>query len=72
MMAVGMKRPLASPWADGLVRLYQEWYGPMVRLAYLLTSDRLAAEELVQDAFVSVHRSGSGWTRHPPTCGSWW
>ena len=29
----------------------------MVRLAYLLTSDRLAAEELVQDAFVSVHRS---------------
>ncbi|HET9444391.1 MAG TPA: SigE family RNA polymerase sigma factor [Acidimicrobiales bacterium] len=51
---------VATPWADALVGLYRERYAPMVRLAYLLTGDRSAAEELVQDAFVSVHRS---WAR---------
>lgn len=52
-------------WAEPLVALYRERYGPMVRLAYLLTGDRAVAEELVQDAFVSVHR---GWDRatNPP------
>ena len=41
----------------GFVALYRERYGPMVRLAYLLTGSQAIAEELVQDAFVSVHRS---------------
>jgi len=52
-------------WKEPFVALYRERHGPMVRLAYLLTSDRAAAEELVQDAFVSVHRS---WARatNPP------
>lgn len=59
--------------------LYRERYEPMVRLAYLMTGDLGASEELVQDAFVSVHRS---WARveHPAgylrtavvnTCRSW-
>jgi RNA polymerase sigma-70 factor (sigma-E family) len=49
MMAVEMEDPL--------VELYRDRYEPMVRLAYLMVGDRAAAEELVQDAFVNVHRS---------------
>lgn len=44
-------------WDDDLVTLYRGRYEPMVRLAYLLTGNRSVAEELVQDAFVSVHRN---------------
>lgn len=51
-------------WDDDLVALYRERYDPMVRLAYLLTGDTAVAEELVQDAFVSVHRSWDH-ARHP-------
>lgn len=47
----------SEQWSPSLVDLYQERYAPMVRLAYLLTGDAAAAEELVQDSFVSVHRS---------------
>lgn len=47
----------AEPWSGPLVELYRERHQPMVRLAYLLTGDRGAAEELVQDAFIAVHRS---------------
>ena len=60
MMSTDMSRDLSVPWADGFVGLYRERYAPMVRLAYLLTADRSVAEELVQDAFVAVHRS---WAR---------
>ena len=49
---------------DPFVELYRARYDPMVRLAYLLTGDRAAAEELVQDAFVSVHRTW-GRAHHP-------
>jgi RNA polymerase sigma-70 factor (sigma-E family) len=35
--------------------LYRTQYGPMVRLAHLLTGSNTVAEELVQDAFVRVH-----------------
>ena len=51
--------------ADPLAELYRQRYEPMVRLAYLLTGDHSVAEELVQDAFVNVHRN---WHRaeHPP------
>ena len=41
----------------GFVALYRARYAPMVRLAYLLTGSQAVAEELVQDAFVAVHRS---------------
>jgi RNA polymerase sigma-70 factor (sigma-E family) len=50
---------------DDFEALYRERWDPMVRLAYLLTGSQAIAEELVQDAFVSVHRS---WARatNPP------
>lgn len=49
----------------GFVELYRSRYDAMVRLAYLMTGNRAVAEDLVQDAFVSVHRS---WARatNPP------
>jgi RNA polymerase sigma-70 factor (sigma-E family) len=37
-----------------LAELYERHAGEMVRLAYLLTGDRMHAEDLVQDAFVRV------------------
>jgi RNA polymerase sigma factor (sigma-70 family) len=49
--------PTAVPWPDDLVALYRDRHVPMVRLAYLLTSDRAVAEEVVHDAFVAVHRN---------------
>ena len=72
--------PAVVPWPPSLVDLYRERYGPMVRLAYLMTGDRSAAEELVQDAFVRVHRSWSSATNPPAYlrvavvngCRSWW
>lgn len=47
--------------ADGvhtfsLAQLYRREYGPIVRLAFLLVGSNEVAEELVQDAFVAVHR----------------
>ncbi len=50
---------------QAFVALYRERYDPMVRVAYLMTGSQAIAEELVQDAFVSVHRS---WDRatNPP------
>ena len=46
----------AEPWSHDFAGLYRDRYQPMVRLAYLLTGNQAVAEELVQDAFVSVHR----------------
>lgn len=69
-----------SAAVPGFEDLYRERYDPMVRLAYLLTSDRAAAEELVQDAFVKVHRQWDKGIEHPKaylrtavvnTCHSW-
>jgi len=51
--------------------LYREGYGPMVRLAYLLTGDRAVAEELVQEASQCTAR-GSGPRRRRPTRGRRW
>lgn len=62
MMATNMATPF---WADSLQSLYRERYEPMVRLAYLLTGDQAVAEELVQDAFINVHRSWSRATNPP-------
>lgn len=46
--------------AVSLVQLYQREYGSMVRLACLLVGSNEIAEELVQDAFVAVHRRWDG------------
>lgn len=51
-----MSSPRAA-WHDDLLALYRERYEPMVRLAYLLTGNRSVAEEIVQDAYVAVHRN---------------
>ena len=42
---------------DALVDLYRAHYAGLVRLAILLADDNAAAEDLVQDAFVKLHRS---------------
>lgn len=41
-------------WPPGLVALYQERHVALVRLAYLLTSDREVAEEVVHDAVLAL------------------
>jgi RNA polymerase sigma-70 factor (sigma-E family) len=48
----------ATPDADeALVALYTAHYRSLVRLAALLLHDTPAAEDVVQDAFVAMHRS---------------
>ena len=49
----GSARPCPAP-TDGLEALLRAEYGPMVRLAALMTDDDDIAEELVQDAFVRL------------------
>lgn len=46
----------ALPWAESFVSLYRSQREPMVRLAFLLTGGDSAAEELVHDAFIALHR----------------
>jgi RNA polymerase sigma-70 factor (sigma-E family) len=41
---------------EGVRELYAAHWAGLVRLAWLLVRDDLAAEEVVQDAFVAVHR----------------
>jgi RNA polymerase sigma factor (sigma-70 family) len=43
-----------ATWPEGLVALYVERRTALVRLAYLLTSDREVAEEVVQDAVLAM------------------
>jgi RNA polymerase sigma-70 factor (sigma-E family) len=40
-----------------LVELYRAHYAALVRLAVLLADDNASAEDLVQDAFVKLHRN---------------
>ena len=47
--------PPESTFAD----LYRDSHADMVRLAYLLTGSADVAQDVVQDAFVSVHRAWS-------------
>jgi RNA polymerase sigma-70 factor (sigma-E family) len=42
--------------ADDLAQVFHDRYEPMVRLAYLVTADWGAAEEVVQDSFLALHR----------------
>ena len=53
--------PAGSRDFDGL---FAQRYAPMVRLATLLVGNPAVAEELVQDAFVRVHRKWDG-VEHP-------
>jgi RNA polymerase sigma-70 factor (sigma-E family) len=49
--------PAVTRWDNALVRLYELHYDGLVRVAYLVSGDASAAEEIVQDAFVKAHRS---------------
>lgn len=80
LLIVTSERTTTSRTSLDFVELYQDRYDPMVRLAYLLTSDHAAAEELVQDAFVQVHGRWGHGIEHPKaylrtavvnTCRSW-
>jgi RNA polymerase sigma-70 factor (sigma-E family) len=46
-------------WAadTGVAELYAVHWASLVRLAWLLLRDQAVAEEVVQDAFIAVHRS---------------
>ena len=46
----------AQPWVESFVELYRSQREPMVRLAFLLTGGDAAAEEIVHDAFIALHR----------------
>jgi RNA polymerase sigma-70 factor (sigma-E family) len=56
---VPVPRAVALPAAT-FAELYRDANADMVRLAYLLTGSADVAQDVVQDAFVSVHRS---WAR---------
>ncbi len=47
-------------WPETLVELYRNEWLDLVRLAYLLTSQRAVAEEIVQESFIAVSRSWEG------------
>ena len=47
---------VAGAWDDVLVSLYGAQRLSLLRLAVLLTDDRAVAEDVVQDAFVALHR----------------
>ena len=47
-------------WDDDLVRLYEQHYDDLVRLAYLVSGLAAHAEEVVQDAFVRTQRAWAG------------
>ena len=44
-------------WGPPLVALYRQRYVGFVRLAYLMTGNRDAAQDIVQDSFVAASRS---------------
>jgi RNA polymerase sigma-70 factor (sigma-E family) len=54
-------RPSAD---DAIAELYAAHWTGLVRLAWLLLRDDLAAEEVVQDAFIAVHRRWDGLRDH--------
>jgi RNA polymerase sigma factor (sigma-70 family) len=60
LITMDLMEPAVAEWRDALVDLYRERQVALVRLAYLLTGDRAAAEEIVQDAFVAAQRSWDG------------
>ena len=56
-MAVRDRSDEGHPGADeGVRELYAAHWAGLVRLAWLLLRDDLAAEEVVQEAFIAVHR----------------
>lgn len=52
--------PADEAWPDDLVALYADRRVALVRLAYLLTSDREVAEEVVHDAVLALRPRWDG------------
>ena len=44
----------------GIVQLFEEQYRPLLRLALLLVDEPAAAEDVVQESFVRLHRAWGG------------
>jgi RNA polymerase sigma-70 factor (sigma-E family) len=51
--------PPAAPTDPTFADLYRDAYADMVRLAFLLTGSPEVSQDVVQDAFVAMHRSWS-------------
>jgi RNA polymerase sigma-70 factor (sigma-E family) len=57
--------PAPGPVAEeAIAQLYDQHWNRLVRLAALLTRDASVAEEIVQDAFISLHRRWDGLSEH--------
>jgi RNA polymerase sigma-70 factor (sigma-E family) len=52
----GLDDPTRWSADDALTALYRAHWRSLVRLAYLLVRDQSAAEDVAQDAFISMHR----------------
>ncbi len=57
--STGATAPAAVSADRGIADLYAAHWHRLVRLAWLLLRDQLAAEDVVQDAFVATHRHWS-------------
>jgi len=61
LVSQGPSWAAAGPAADqAMVRLYRRNFNALVRLASVVLKDTATAEEVVQDAFINMHR---GWHR---------
>ncbi len=56
MATSSTENPVQGPPGD-VAELFRLYRVPMIRMAYVLTSDSAIAEEIVQDAFLKVHAS---------------
>lgn len=59
MVAGASAATVTAEWdaEQAVTQLYSEHYRPLVRLATLLVRDYATAEEVVQDAFVAMHKA---------------
>jgi RNA polymerase sigma-70 factor (sigma-E family) len=55
--AIGIFEPSRAR-LDGLAEWFAAEHEPLLHLAYFLTGDRGAAEDIVQEAFVRIYRAG--------------
>ena len=53
-----------DPFADGLVELYRSYAPDLLEMLWVFVGDKATAEDLVQEAFLRVHRA---WSRLDPS-----
>ena len=49
--------PRAEPFGEGLVELYRAYAGDLFEMLWVFVGDRATAEDLVQEAFLRLHRA---------------